>query len=206
MEIYEFLSYGYLNLPESDYIDLIKEKREILKEIKDIDLGFLDEKTLEEHQQDYYDRFFVPSSKVFVPGYESAIRDMKTVNKKLVYGRMDGPYSFNSKIAYEMVGYKPNELNAFHGIKSNPYSDFIGFQLGFLAYLVDQEIRAIKKEDQEEIEAFKRLEGQFIEDHLLPWLGTYRELLEKKQRDLYSCLTELSQSWIEIDREYLEEN
>lgn len=203
LEIYEFLSYAFLNVPSEELLNLIKEESEYLNELTDDNIDFMEDKTLEDFTQEYYDRFFVPSSKSFVPPYESVIKNKKSGKGKKSYGRVDGQETFHVKSCYELVEFKIDELNAFQPLKDNHYSDHIAFELAFLTYLINFELQAVEDNASDRVNKWKKLQKNFLRDHISIWVGEYANLSNEKGKGLYSYLSNITAAWIDADLEYL---
>jgi TorA maturation chaperone TorD len=207
LEIYEFLSFSFLNAPSQELLNLIKDNSEYLKELTIDKIDFLEEKNLDYFTQEYYDRFFVPTSKLFVPPYEAAIRNKKVGNGKVYYGKLDSQETFHVKACYEMVDFKVEELNGFQPLIENHYPDNIAFELAFLTSLVNFETLALEKGQIEKANKWKKLEKDFLMEHLAKWIKDYAILAKEKGEGLYSYLIGIAARWIDLDLEYLmEEN
>ncbi|HAE91681.1 molecular chaperone TorD family protein [Tissierella praeacuta] len=207
LEIYEFLSFSFLNTPSQELINLIRNNSEYLKELTIDKIDFLEGKSLDYFTQEYYDRFFVPTSKLFVPPYEAAIRNKKVKNGRVYYGKLDSQETFHVKACYEIVDFRVEELNGFQPLIENHYPDHIAFELAFLTSLVNFEILALEKGQVEKANKWKKLEKDFLEEHLTKWIRDYAILTKEKEEGLYSYLMGAAASWIDLDLEYLmEEN
>lgn len=201
-EVYEFLSYCLLNEPEENLIDLIKSRKGFFEGLE-VNIDFLDDYNMEDIEQEYYDRFFVPTSKIFVPPYESAIRNRKMKKGKIEYGRLDSEDTFHVKACYEIVGFKVDELNAFGPLKANHYPDHLAFELSFITNLVKFELNSLEHKDEERADKWRKLQRDFIIEHISQWIDDYAELVEGKQKGLYSFICNIIASWIEEDMEFL---
>ncbi|WP_312906665.1 TorD/DmsD family molecular chaperone [Tissierella praeacuta] len=207
LEIYEFLSFSFLNTPSQELINLIRNNSEYLKELTIDKIDFLEGKSLDYFTQEYYDRFFVPTSKLFVPPYEAAIRNKKVKSGRVYYGKLDSQETFHVKACYEIVDFRVEELNGFQPLIENHYPDHIAFELAFLTSLVNFEILALEKGQVEKANRWKKLEKDFLEEHLTKWIRDYAILTKEKEEGLYSYLMGAAASWIDLDLEYLmEEN
>lgn len=205
LEIYEFLSFSFLNSPSEELLDLIKNNLDIFKDFNDEKIEFIETDSLGAFIQEYYDRFFVPTSKRFVPPHEAAIRNRRIKNKKIVYGRLDSKETFHVKACYEMVDFKVEELNGFAPLKDNHYPDHIAFELAFIAYLNRFEVVALENKENKNAKKWNELQKYFIEDHLSKWIEDYAIFMEEKGAGLYSYLTNISARWIAMDLQYLNE-
>lgn len=204
-ELYEFLSFSFLNIPSQELLNLIKTNSQYLEELTDDKIDFFEEKNLSYFIQEYYDRFFVPTSKLFVPPYEAAIRNKKLRNGKTEYGKLDSQETFHVKACYEMVDFKVEGLNGFEPLIDNHYPDHIAFELAFLTSLVNFEISALEKGMIEKANKWKKLEKDFLVEHLTQWIEDYFLLAKEKGEGLYSYLIGIVARWIDLDLEYLME-
>lgn len=205
LEIYEFLSYSYLNTPTKELIDLIREKSSDLEELAGGGIGFMEGKDLEDFTQEYYDRFFVPTSKLYIPPYESAIRNKKEVDGKMKYGKLDSQETFHVKACYEIVDFKTNDLNGFKPLKENSFPDHLAFELSFMTYLISLEKSALENGKDENAKKWRKLQKDFLTEHPSQWFNEYANLSNEKGEGLYSYLNNISANWIKADLEYLME-
>jgi len=205
LEIYEFLSFAFLNTPSEDILNSLRKNAEFFKELCPVNTDFLYEKSTDDFVQEYYDRFFVPTSKLFVPSYESSIRNRKIKKGKTIYGKIDSNETFHVKACYEMVDFKIRELNGFSPLKDNHYPDHVAFELAFMAYMVKLELSALKCGDEENSVKWKKLQNDFLDEHLSKWIGDYAELTEEKGNGMYSYLSCISAAWTVMDLEHLNE-
>lgn len=207
LEIYEFLSYSYLNIPSNELLDLIQKSSNDLRNLTGTSLDFMEGKDIDYFIQEYYDRFFVPTSKLFVPPYESAIRNKKNKKGKVVYGKLDSEETFHVKACYEMVDFKVEELNGFKPLKENHFPDHIAFEMSFLTYLISLEKSSLEKEDNLRARQWRKLQKDFLADHISKWIREYARLSNEKGVGLYSYLSNIAANWTDMDLEYLiEEN
>lgn len=205
LEIYEFLSYSYLNAPSKELIDLIREKSSDLEELAGGGTSFMEGRDLEDFTQEYYDRFFVPTAELFVPPYESAIRNKRQVNGELKYGKLDSQETFHVKACYEMVDFKTDQLNCFKPLRGNAFPDHIAYELSFITYLVGLEKSALENGQDEKAKKWRKLQRDFLTEHPYQWFSEYARLLKDKGEGLYSYLSSLAANWIEADLGYLME-
>lgn len=204
-EIYEFLSYFYLNVPSEELLNLVKENSKNLNELTKDSLEFMENKNLDDFIQEYYDRFFVPTSKLFIPPHESAIIGRKKKNNKLIYGKLDSQETFHVKACYELVDFKVDKLEGFRPVMDNHYPDHIAFELSFLTYLVNLECEMLKKGKEKEAEKWKKLQKDFLEGHLSKWIKDYSQLVKEKGIGLYSYIASVVAGWIDLDFQHLKE-
>lgn len=201
-KIYELLSYCLLNVPTEDSLQTMIAGQEILKEliedsikpeylIKISDLG--------KYEQEYYDRFFVPTSSHFVPPYESAIRNRYKSGEKNKYGKLETKETFHVKACYEMVSFNPQCLNMFKPLKDIQFPDHIAYEMSFVTYLISEEERSLEKGEGQKALQWKNLQSQFLNEHLSKWIEDYANLSEEKSKGIYSYWLNLCAAWIKED-------
>ena len=204
-KIYELLSYCLLNVPTKDSLQLMIKGQEILKElIEDRGSEYLIELSgLKEYEQEYYDRFFVPTSTHFIPPYESAIRNRLKSDENTKFGKLESKETFHVKACYEMVSFNPQNLNMFKPLKDIRFPDHIAYEMSFMTFLVAEEEKSLGK-NPEKVLRWQNLERQFLNEHLSKWIADYARLSEKKNKGLYSYWLNLCAAWIKEDIRQIE--
>jgi TorA maturation chaperone TorD len=199
-KIYELLSYCLLNVPTKDSLQIMIKGQEILKElIEDSGSEYLIELSdLKKYEQEYYDRFFVPTSTHFIPPYESAIRNRIKNGEKTKFGKLETKETFHVKACYEMVSFNPQNLTMFKPLKDIQFPDHIAYEMSFMTFLVGEEEKSLKKNPEKALR-WQNLERQFLSEHLNKWIADYARLLEKKSKGLYSYWLNLCAIWIKED-------
>lgn len=207
-KVYELLSYCLLNVPTDDLLKIMIEGQEILKDIVEdsskLDYTF-ELSNLESYIQEYYDRFFVPKSSLFIPPYESSIRNRFEDGSKIKYGKLDSKETFHVKACYEMVSFRPQNLNMFGPLKDMQFPDHIAFEVAFMTHLTSGEESFLEKGDEKEAFKWKSLQSQFIKEHLSKWIEDFATLSDGKEPGLYSYWLQLCAAWIEADSNFLAE-
>src|SRR5690606_4284237 len=123
---YELFAYAFSQEPSQELLALLKEARSSLESLAREDMPVDGEENL---KQEYYDRFFVPKSKLYVPPFEAVIRT----------GLLDSPHTLHVKACYDMVEFNPHESNIYEALKYIIYPDHIAFELIFMTYLCRSE-------------------------------------------------------------------
>ncbi len=208
-QIYELLSYGFLNTPNEKFIQLLKDGKdffELLLEEENLPSVEFTVDRLEEYTQEYYDRFFVPTSRAYVPPYEAAIRNRKIKGNKLEYGQLDSKETYHVKVCYEMVGFKQEKLRAFKPLKDISFPDHIAFEMAFLTQLITYEIVAREKGHDDKVQGWRNLQKQFLDEHISQWIGDLAKLAREKKEGLYSYLLNVTSTYIQKDMKWLEED
>jgi len=206
-KIYELLSYCLLNVPTENSLQIMIKGQEILKElIKDSTKQeyLIELSLLKKYEQEYYDRFFVPGSLFYVPPYESAVRNRFKDGKKIKYGKLDTQETFHVKACYEMMSFKPQNLNMFKPLKDIQFPDHVTYEMSFMTFLVTDEEQLLKNGENEKALRLEKLQGQFLSDHLSKWVEDYAILSEEKNKGLYSYWLNLCAAWIKEDSSALE--
>lgn len=201
-KIYELLSYCLLNVPTKDSLQSMIEVQEILKELIDDSTKSeysIEFSELERYEQEYYDRFFVPTSSHFVPPYESAIRNRVKKGEKVQFGKLETKEAFHVKACYEMVSFNPQKLNVFSPLKDIQFPDHIAYEMSFITFLVAEEEKSLEKNQEEKALRWKNLQSQFLNEHLSKWIEDYAKLSEEKNKGLYSHWLNLCAAWIKED-------
>ena len=203
---YELLTYCLLNVPTEDVLQSMIKGQEILNYLTE-DSSFvgysIDIANLEKYVQEYYDRFFVPGSSMFVPPYESSVRRRYLDGKKIKYGKLDSEETFHVKACYEMVSFKPRELNMFKPLKEIQFPDHIAYEMAFMTFLAFEELNSLEKGEKSKAENWKNLQTQFLDSHLIKWVGDLAMLSEEKGKGLYSYWLQLCSVWIKEDSSFL---
>lgn len=211
--LYEMFASFFLQIPNKTNIEELPSVLEEVSEILPmIDFKSLIEpiKELKDFKQDYYDHFFVPATKNYIPPYESALveADIKEGSKKTKwkYGSLWTKSTYHVSMCYESVGFNPFELEMEEGLKSSKVPDHIGFELAFMAYLSMKEAAyeeiALEDRTEEDIEnanRWNKLRKQFLQEHLQKFVSIYYKIAEGKFNPFYLQLLNILNSYIEWD-------
>lgn len=82
--------------------------------------------------------------------------------------------------------------------------DHIACEFEFLQYLANVEAEAVRSGDEQQAILARRDSLDFIESHLLTWIGALRQEVEKRvETPFYTGLCDMAQGWLEIDAESL---
>ena len=85
--------------------------------------------------------------------------------------------------------------------------DHIACELEFLQYLASLERDAAKDRDEDSVSRTRRDSLDFLRSHLFSWIGDFRKEVEKHaDTSFYAGLCEMTQGWLEIDEEALQES
>ncbi len=225
--LYELIASLYLQLPTVENVDQVLEAFTKAEEVfEDIDFSkFIyeakerknklaeDVEYIEDLKQEYYDHFVVPVTSSFIPPYESFIRGSIKLepgegrkNKGgWQYNKSQNLIDYNVRLAYDSVGFNPENLNITAELPYANKRDHLGFELAFMAYLCEQEYQAFLKEEIEG-EGQKRkslkwykLQTQFLKDHLLEFVETYAKISMEKAGPFYRALAQVLNDYINWD-------
>ena len=105
--------------------------------------------------------------------YESIFRDPS--------GLLGGSFTDHVKVTYESAG-----------ILFGGDTDHIGHELAFLAALCKAEASALETEAQEAAAQYKRLQGDFLREHLLTWLPALVTALSTIDDPFYEAVGQLT--------------
>lgn len=200
-KIYELLSYCLLNVPTKNSVETMIKGQEVLNELMDdgTETVVIKLSDLEKYEQEYYDRFFVPTSTSFIPPYESAIRNRFKSGEKTKFGKLDTKETFHVKACYQMVSFNPNNLNMFKPLQDIQYPDHLAYEMSFMTFLVTEEEKSLEKDEEEKASRWRNLQKQFLSEHLSKWIEDYAKLSEEKSKGLYSYWLNLCATWIKED-------
>ncbi len=201
-KIYELLSYCLLNVPTKNSVETMIKGQEVLKELMEGGTGsefVIRLSDLEKYEQEYYDRFFVPTSTSFIPPYESAIRNRFKSGEKMKFGKLDTKETFHVKACYQMVSFNPNNLNMFKPLQDIQYPDHLAYEMSFITFLVTEEEKSLEKGEEEKASRWRNLQKQFLSEHLSKWIEDYAKLSDEKSKGLYSHWLNLCAAWIKED-------
>ena len=200
-KIYELLSYCLLNVPTKNSVETMIKGQEVLNELMDdgTETVVIKLSDLEKYEQEYYDRFFVPTSTSFIPPYESAIRNRFKSGEKKKFGKLDTKETFHVKACYQMVSFNPNNLNMFKPLQDIQYPDHLAYEMSFMTFLVTEEEKSLEKDEEEKASRWRNLQKQFLSEHLSKWIEDYAKLSEEKSKGLYSYWLNLCATWIKED-------
>ncbi len=200
---YDLLSYALMNEPDKKLLAALEDASGLFKDLMDEDISFMKDMKLDDLKQEYYDRFFVSSSSLYVPPFEAAIRNMIKDSKEVKYGKLDSKETFHVEACYQMVEFEPNKLNMFAPLKDNTFPDHIAFEMAFMTFMANNEFISLKNRNQQFANNWNNIQRQFLEDHLSTWVDDYAKLVVGKGKGLYSYLVKLSSLWINLDLEYI---
>lgn len=82
--------------------------------------------------------------------------------------------------------------------------DHISVELEFMYYLIFKEIRMLKRQDFDCVEAFIVDQRDFLQDHLGPWIPAFLQIVKAEAHtDFYRHLADATECFIAEDRETL---
>lgn len=152
--------------------------------------------------QEYYDLFFVPSSGIYIPPFESALKRYQPY-KKNAYGQLFSDDALHVQSCYEAVGFIPNQLEIFKPLKELSFPDHIGFELAFMGLLCANELSMF--DDAEKAQKWRDLQYHFLSNHLCKWITNFALALKNNTSGFYNKAGVATQNWIFEDLENLKE-
>lgn len=199
--VYELLGSCFLQEPNGEIIRVMEMLLSQVEGASQMDESSMKEimDTPETLRQTYYDRFFVPFSGKYVPPIESAIRGGDPTNPKQAFGPLDVGASLRLRSWYEAVGFNPYDLTMYEPLRGLQFMDHIGFELAFMAYLCYAEDASWKLKDEDKAGQWRKLQLQFLSEHLSKWCDRYAEELRQRGSDIYSKVTHICAQWIASD-------
>lgn len=214
LTVYSFLAEIFLQEPSPSrwpeqrqaLIELLKEQgenqdlNESLGNIVPEDLTT----TVAKLRQEFYDCFFVPMSKSYVPPFESALQNF-IPGKRKPFGPLNSTEGSHVAKCYGAVGFNPRELNLFAPLREIRLPDHIGFELAFMARLCFSEIEAWKSGQLGKVRQWQNLEKQFLNDHLQQFLTHFASAMEEKAPGFYARAARAAQQWVVSDYQDLAE-
>lgn len=193
-------------LPSIDFEPLIEEAQTRNKLVDE------DHEYIKVLQQQYYDHFFIPSTKYYIPPYESAVLGAAIKegrkNTKWKYGSLWSNSTYHVSQCYDSVGFNPWDLNIEEGLKQSKVPDHIGFQLAFMAYLSYKETicnelmlqdEAVLEKEKANAQKWNRLGKQFLEEHLQKFVLSYYEIAKEKFNPFYLQVINIIKDYIKWD-------
>lgn len=204
-EVYKLLAYAYLNKPSKKLLQSLNQTKSFFQEIIDAKIPSYKKEDLKDIVQEYYDRFFIPKSGIYVPPFESAIKNRTYEGLKVKYGGLDSNETVHVKACYEIVDFKPEELEMFEPLRYITFPDHIAYEIAFMAYLCESQHYALSKGEKENVSRWSNLQKQFLQSHLGKWIRDLSSLTKSTKEGFYSYLTDISASWVEFDLYFLDE-
>ncbi|NTV46318.1 MAG: molecular chaperone TorD family protein [Chlorobiales bacterium] len=86
---------------------------------------------------------------------------------------------------YDAYSFKPDEL-------ASDSPDHFGMELLFIGFLIRQEVRALKTEDTESAEKYRKVQVAFLSEHLLHWLYPFVVSVREYGCCFFKFLTEVA--------------
>lgn len=144
--------------------------------------------------QHYYDRFFVTSSRSYVPLIESCIvRGGMDENKTMRYASVESSRGDHALRCYETVGFDFRVLSGYPLAVSSLRADSLAAELAFLAFCTRREAESQETGDADQAVHWNQLARQFAREHVQPWIGTAASCLAATEDDVYAHACRLAQ-------------
>ncbi len=214
-KLYQLLVAVYIKPPDTDFLKLLvgwvsssvgaKGASHLLSEPMRQSLTELDsffKKKKESSWEELEKAISVEFTKLFrgvkrhyspLPPYESLYRDES--------GRVFDDITVDVLREYRRYG-----LELTSSLSGEP-PDHISFELEFMSFLCNREAEAWDKNDEDEALSFVQAQKEFLEEHLLAWLPSFRGKIREYDRlGLFHCLADLTEDWVSFDyQNYLQE-
>lgn len=229
--LYEIFAFCYLQQPTMESVGHIPHLlKEAQKQFPEIELNKLTkeaeerqslvenrEEEIELLQQQYYDHFFIPSTKNYIPMFESSLRGAVKGDDRRKrrsaggwkYSELWGKETNHVAGCYQTLGFDTFRLNLYEPLKNCKVPDHLGFELAFMSYLYQQESLLSPEEKEEALkdptslrkkkDRWRRLQLQFLEEHLKPFVVKYNTIAKEKVDPYYQGLAQSIESLVNWD-------
>ena len=98
--------------------------------------------------------------------------------------------------------YRKEGLDKIEGFREP--EDHIAIELYFMSYLCQKTIDLINNGDDEKALAYLKKQKDFLEKHLMVWVPTFCDDLEKAAKsDFYRGIAKLTKSHLELEKEFM---
>ncbi len=199
-KFYWFLSEFYLRKPDKEFIKKLKEN---LKEIntngmeREIKEGIdILKKSLEKEKED---NLLVEFTRLFrgikegyspPPPYESVYK-----GEGIVMGKS------TIEVLKKFIKAGFGIIDEYPGPQ-----DYIGTELRFMSLLCYREMEAHIKGNINEAKKYLNFEREFLEEHILSWIPTFCDVMEKESRvNFYKGVAKITRGFILLERSIIEE-
>ncbi|GAB4297430.1 MAG: hypothetical protein Kow0090_12710 [Myxococcota bacterium] len=204
-EIYRFFSSIFLTPPTAAVLDKFSDENFI----SELSNGFSEEVSASLHKiasdadanrvyQDFMNLFKVPLG-YYIPPYESVHREERVVNgerRRLLMGAS----AISAERYYKFAGAEISK-------EFEELPDHIGVELGFMAFLCEQEWEKIQSGQLEEAKKYREYQAAFLCDHLLKWTSEFcRKVKANSTSGFYGALARLVDEFIECEEKTIAGN
>lgn len=149
--------------------------------------GFAEIECGEDASQHYYNRFFVPTSPLFVPLLESSIvGGGEDEDGTMRYASTQSGRADHALRCYRAVEFDYRTLQGFPPAVSNLHPDSLAAELAFLAHCKRREAEARSAHDDGQADHWNRLARRFAREHPNGWVGKAADCLARTDDDLYA--------------------
>ena len=149
-------------------------------------------------RQRFYDRFFVPTSSVYVVLSECRMADAEITDGRIEYGPAADRRFDHVLALYGQAGFDPKLMKGDEVAIKHLAADSLASEIAFLAYL--ENAREQKEADPAVVDRFAYA---FLKRHSA-WIGRAADIMMNQDDDLYAKLVELAATAVQAHREMLE--
>lgn len=139
--------------------------------------------------QHYYDRFFVPTSPLYVPLCESSVRAADEREGRVTYAPATSSQADHVLKCYHAVGFDYRALEGFAPAVRALRPDSMACELAFMAFLARS---AAAQADPAVAGRAGELLRQFAREHAAAWFGKAARCLGRSADDLYARTASLA--------------
>lgn len=189
---YEALAEALLNVPDEKVVADVVSVAEALGSAAFE--GFAPSKGL---AQRYYDRFFVPTSPLYLPLSEDRVAGAQTVDGRTEFGQLAGKATDHARACYEAAGFAYGQLQGFEPTVRSLRPDSLASELAFLAYVKQAAVRG-----DVPAETSDRLTCQFLRTHRPAWMEKAARLMAARDDDFYARVCRLAAEVCALDLEH----
>lgn len=178
--IAEACAEAFLNEPSAQIVDDVARVAQALGD------GRFDGVVADEAlRQRYSERFFVPTSPLYVPLSECSVRGAAEEEGRVRYAPASGAQADHVLKCYRAVGFDYRALAGFGPAVGSLHPDSLAAELAFMAFLARAAVEAAG-EDPAASERAAELLCQFAREHANAWLPKAARLLAAGDDDLYA--------------------
>ena len=150
-----------------------------------------------ELEQRYYDRFFTPTSPYYVPLCESCVRGSGIEDGARRYKPTVSAAADHVAACYRTAGFEFSSLAGYSLAVQTLRADSLASELAFLGFLAHSEALASTAGEALHI---RRLQVEFLRDHLSRWIAVAAKALAETEDDFYAQIVAVASAWVELEK------